>query len=69
MAMKVITDDTPNDSLARAKTICHWLDFSKATLWRKSQSGEFPKPVKLFENTTAWRVGDVRDWLKHQEQA
>ncbi len=64
MALKAITAETPDDSMARANSICHWLDFSKATLWRKAESGEFVRPIKLFEGTTAWRVGDVRAWLK-----
>lgn len=68
MALKVITDQTPDDSMARAKTICDWLDVSKATIWRKSEAGQFPKPIKLFEGTTAWRVGDIRAWLKSQSQ-
>jgi predicted DNA-binding transcriptional regulator AlpA len=68
MALKVITDQTPDDAMARANAICDWLDFSKATLWRKSEAGEFVRPIKLFEGTTAWRVGDVRAWLKSKSQ-
>lgn len=37
--------------------------FSSATLWRKVNAGEFPKPVKLSERVTAWRFEDVRAWL------
>lgn len=37
--------------------------FSSATLWRKCKSGDFPKPVKLSERVTAWRVEEVRAWL------
>ena len=32
-------------------------------LWRKVKAGHFPKPVKLSERVTAWRVEDVRAWL------
>ncbi|MEI8169834.1 MAG: AlpA family phage regulatory protein [Rhodoferax sp.] len=39
------------------------LPFSAATLWRKVKDGSFPKPVKLSERVTAWRVGDVREWM------
>lgn len=38
--------------------------FSPATLWRKVKTGEFPAPVKLSERITAWRVQDVRAWLR-----
>ena len=40
------------------------LPFSRATLWRKVRAGTFPAPVKLSERVTAWRVGDVRTWLR-----
>jgi len=37
--------------------------FSSATLWRRVKAGTFPRPVKLAERVTAWRVADVRRWL------
>ena len=40
--------------------------FSSATLWRRVKAGTFPKPVKLSERVTAWRVEDVRQWLDAQ---
>ena len=40
--------------------------FSSATLWRRVKEGTFPKPVKLSERVTAWRVEDVRQWLDTQ---
>jgi prophage regulatory protein len=43
------------------------LPFSSPTLWRKVKAGTFPKPVKLSERVTAWKVGDVRAWLLAQE--
>lgn len=36
---------------------------SSATLWRWVKELKFPAPVKLGENTTAWRCEDVRKWL------
>ena len=38
--------------------------FSAPTLWRKVKNKTFPSPVKLSDRVTAWRVGDVREWLK-----
>jgi len=45
------------------------LPFSNSTLWRKVRAGEFPKPVKLSERVTAWRVEDVRQWLADKAAA
>ncbi|WP_173026105.1 AlpA family transcriptional regulator [Acidovorax sp. SRB_14] len=39
------------------------LPFSAPTLWRKVKAGTFPKPIKLSERITAWKVGDVRAWI------
>jgi prophage regulatory protein len=50
--------------LRQARLIPHIVPFSSATLWRKVKSGEFPKPVKLSERVTAWRVEDVRAWMQ-----
>ena len=45
------------------------LPFSHATLWRLVKSGNFPKPVKLSERVTAWRVEDVREWMQAKSAA
>jgi predicted DNA-binding transcriptional regulator AlpA len=33
------------------------------------KSGKYPKPVKLGERTTAWRVEDIRDLIYSINQA
>jgi len=43
------------------------LPFSAPTLWRKVKAGTFPRPIKLSERVTAWKVGAVRDWMRAQE--
>jgi predicted DNA-binding transcriptional regulator AlpA len=45
------------------------LPFSGPTLWRKVKAGTFPKPLKLSERITAWKVGDVRSWINTQSLA
>lgn len=45
------------------------LPFSPATFWRRVKDGTFPKPVKLGERITCWRVGEVRAWIAAQSQA
>jgi prophage regulatory protein len=44
------------------------LPFSAPTLWRKVKAGTFPRPIKLSARVTAWRVCDIREWMKVQEQ-
>ena len=43
------------------------LPLSASTIWRKAKKGEFPTPIKLSEQITAWRVEDVRAWMNARE--
>jgi prophage regulatory protein len=62
-------DDLPDTGFIRqAQLIPHVVPFSSATLWRRCKAGLFPKPVKLSERVTAWRVGDVRAFLEAQRK-
>ncbi len=56
----------PDDALIRLYAMMAWglVPFSSSTLWRKCRTGEFPAPLKVSNQITAWRVGDVRRWLK-----
>ena len=45
------------------------IPFSSPTLWRKVKAGTFPAPVKLPARVTAWKIEDVREWLKAREDA
>lgn len=61
-------DNLPASGFIRqSKLIPAVVPFSSATLWRKCKAGLFPKPVKLSERVTAWRVGDVRAFLDAQQ--
>lgn len=43
------------------------LPFSAATLWRKVREQSFPAQVKLGAAISAWKVGDVRAWIRAQQ--
>lgn len=63
-------DSLPASGFIRqAQLIPTVVPFSSATLWRKCKSGVFPRPVKLSERVTAWKVADIRDWLQAQNAA
>jgi predicted DNA-binding transcriptional regulator AlpA len=38
--------------------------FSIVSVWRKSKAGTFPAPIKVAPAITAFRLGDIREWLK-----
>lgn len=55
----------PENGFIRQKQLVPGIiPFSAATLWRKVKAQKFPAPVKLSEGVTAWRVEDVRAWIK-----
>lgn len=57
----------PEDGFIRLnRLIPHIVPYSRATIWRKVRSGDFPAPVKLSERITAWRTTDVREWIEAQ---
>jgi predicted DNA-binding transcriptional regulator AlpA len=43
------------------------LPFSPNTLWRKVRAGQFPAPVKLGPNITAWSASAVQAWMDEVE--
>jgi prophage regulatory protein len=45
------------------------LPFSAPTLWRKVAAGTFPKPIKLSQRVTGWKVSEVRAWMTAQALA
>ncbi len=39
------------------------IPISKSSWWAGVRSGRYPKPIKLSERCTAWRVEDIRDLI------
>lgn len=37
---------------------------SRELPWRWASQGKFPKPVKLSERTTRWKLSDIIAWEK-----
>ena len=35
-----------------------------STWWNGVKEGRYPRPVKLSQNTTAWRVSDIRELMQ-----
>ncbi len=57
-------DDLPDSAFIRLEELRleKVVPYSRSSMWRKVKSSEFPAPVKLSSQMTAWRVGDVRRW-------
>lgn len=59
-------DELPDSSLVRLNQLISTsvIPFSATTAWRRVREGTFPKPVTISTQVTAWRVGEIRQWLK-----
>lgn len=69
MKQRDTSPDFPKTGFLRqSEIIPRLIPFSPATLWRKVKDGSFPAPVKLSERVTAWRVEDIRAWMKSFSQ-
>jgi prophage regulatory protein len=54
----------PATGFIRQAELLKFVPFSKATLWRRCASLDFPTPVKLGPRITGWRCEDVREWMQ-----
>jgi len=63
-------DTLPDSAFVRqAQLLPTILPVSPATFWRMVLKNEFPKPIKLGTNISAWKVGAVREWIRQREAA
>ncbi|HAI94812.1 MAG TPA: transcriptional regulator [Xanthomonadaceae bacterium] len=50
----------PVTGFLRLSEVLRLYPVAKSTWWAGVKSGRYPKPVKLGERCTAWRVEDIR---------
>ena len=62
--MDTINASLPETGFLRVPQILRLFPVSKSCWWQGVRDGKFPKPVKLTERTTAWRVEDIRALLE-----
>lgn len=57
-------DFLPNTAHVRLPVVAALFACSYSTIWRGVRAGRLPKPLKLFDRTSAWNVGELRRALK-----
>ena len=62
-------DNKPDTALVNDKTVAALLGVHRNSVWRMARSGKLPTPVKVSEQTTRWRVGDLRKVLSSLKSA
>ena len=49
----------PETGLLRVNQILRFIPISRSSWWNGVKTGRFPKPFKLGQRTTVWRVSDI----------
>lgn len=49
----------PSPALLRARDVANLLGTSETTVWRYTQQGHLPAPIKLGNNMTRWRDDEI----------
>jgi len=47
----------------RAKHVAQKIGVSESTIWRLTQKGKFPAPVKMSPGCTLWCEREIEAWL------
>lgn len=54
----------PREGLIRQPWRQPGFPLRRSEVYRRAQQNTFPPPVKIGVRASAWRVGDVQDWLR-----
>ncbi len=57
-------NNLPETGFIRLPQVLALIPMGKSTLWARVKAGTFPQPIKLSTRTTAWRVEDIRTFIK-----
>ena len=55
-----------NIQFYRLSQLKQQLSVSRSSIWAWVKEGTFPKPIKISERVTCWKVGTVRAWMAAQ---
>jgi len=55
--------ETP-ERILRLKTVLERTGLSRSTMYRKMQSGSFPKNIQISTRCKGWRESAVNEWLR-----
>ncbi len=53
----------PQTGFLRLPQVLALIPVGKSTWWEGCKTGKFPKPIKLSERTTVWRVEDINAYI------
>lgn len=67
--MNEVNQNNPVSGFYRLPKMRELLGLSNTTIWELSRHDpDFPKPVKLTSQCTAWRADEVQAWMESRER-
>ena len=57
----------PEIGFMRLREVLAIFPIGRSTFWAGVKSGKYPKPIKLSERCTAWRVTDIHNLIASYE--
>jgi len=61
--MKIESISLPQTGFVRLPVILKIFPIGKSTWWQGVKDGKYPKPVKLSDRITAWKVEDIKSLI------
>jgi predicted DNA-binding transcriptional regulator AlpA len=58
--IKINKSELPEMGFLRLPQVLHFFPVSRGTWYNGIQAGKYPKPIKLSERISAWRVSDIK---------
>ena len=52
----------------RMKHVSEMMGIARSTIYKYIAEGSFPKPFKLGERVSVWRVSVIEQWITEREQ-
>ena len=59
----------PAPRVIRIREVSRRIGLSRTTLWRLTQNGSFPAPLRLSENSIGWLEAEVDHWISTRARA
>ena len=54
-----------SERILRISTVLERTGLSRSTLYRRIESGTFPRQIKIAERCAGWRESAINEWLKN----
>ena len=59
----------PKDRFVRLPEVKTTVGFGKSTIYAKISDGTFPKPIKLADRISVWKLTDIEKWMNEEIEA